>query len=318
MIIAEILDNNEIIVNEQKNTHAIADSVLFETVSFMFPKSWDGYIKTVVFATKDKTINVILESGNSLCLSDTECFIPHEVLEYGEFELSVFGVKGESVATTTKHSINVLESGYVIGVSPSEPTISEYQQIIEITESAKSIAESVKNDAENGLFKGEKGDRGEKGEKGDKGDQGEKGDKGEPGIIENIDILFNPESENAQSGKAVADAIKDLQKSFADVEIIDDEVDATSKLIFQLVHTILQCYGIFKIKSGRIELEDEGGGVYFTKGTLVSPDGLDFNFFGSDMIKYKPINVGLPTSNNHAATKEYVDNAIGNALEGDY
>lgn len=60
---------------------------------------------------------------------------------------------------------------------------------------------------------GEKGDQGDKGEKGDRGEQGiqgiqgiqgEKGDKGEDAVT---DQTYNPTSENAQSGKAVTEAV---------------------------------------------------------------------------------------------------------------
>ena len=63
-------------------------------------------------------------------------------------------------------------------------------------------------------LKGEKGDKGEQGNKGDKGDtgavgdKGEKGDKGDPGEDAVIDQAYSPTSENAQSGKAVAEALK--------------------------------------------------------------------------------------------------------------
>ena len=63
-------------------------------------------------------------------------------------------------------------------------------------------------------LKGEKGDKGEQGNKGDKGDtgavgaKGEKGDKGDPGKDAVTDRAYSPTSENAQSGKAVAEALK--------------------------------------------------------------------------------------------------------------
>ena len=47
-----------------------------------------------------------------------------------------------------------------------------------------------------------------KGEKGDKGDKGEKGDKGDSGKDAVTDQTYNSESENAQSGKAVAEGIE--------------------------------------------------------------------------------------------------------------
>lgn len=72
-------------------------------------------------------------------------------------------------------------------------------------------------------FDGEKGDKGDPGEKGDPftytdftPDQlaGLKGEKGDPGDIENIDQTFNPDSENAQSGKAIDKYVTD---NFSDI-----------------------------------------------------------------------------------------------------
>lgn len=56
-----------------------------------------------------------------------------------------------------------------------------YQQIIVLCEDAQAIAQSVRDDADSGAFKGEKGDKGDQGDKGDKGDSGEKGDTGPQG-----------------------------------------------------------------------------------------------------------------------------------------
>lgn len=53
-------------------------------------------------------------------------------------------------------------------------------------ESAKEIAQSVRDDANNGLFKGEKGDKGEQGEQGVQGLQGIKGERGDPFAVSKI------------------------------------------------------------------------------------------------------------------------------------
>ena len=173
------------------NDNAISDGVKFDTVQFAFPENWNGYKKTAVFENGDIQLNVVLDENNPLCKTENECYIPHEVLKGEEFYISVFGVLGDSVATTTKEAVNIIESGYIEAEEPIEPTPSEYQQIINLTVQTKEIAQSVREDADNGLFKGEKGERGDKGEqgiqgnkgdKGDKGDKGEKGDKGDQGI----------------------------------------------------------------------------------------------------------------------------------------
>lgn len=206
MIIANIYDKELII-----DSCVVSDGVKFETVKFNFPESWNGYSKTAVFTFEDNVpINVVLDAENELCISDSECYIPHEVLKSPMFYISVFGILGDSVATTTKAEVKVLRSGYAEGEAPAEPTPSEYQQLINISLETKEIAQSVRNDADSGIFKGEKGDKGDKGEKGEpfvyddfteeqlrllkgergiqgeKGDKGDKGDKGEPFVYDDF------------------------------------------------------------------------------------------------------------------------------------
>ena len=173
----------------------ISDGVKFETVKFYFPSEWSGYEKTAVFTDNNgHQFNILLSEDNPLCVAEDECYIPNEVLKNTEFFISVFGIKDDSVATTTKERVRVIESGYTLADEPIEPTPDVYQQIVNLTSDAKSIADSVRQDADNGLFNGEKGDKGEKGERGEIGPQGiqgirgeigpkgEKGDKGEQGL----------------------------------------------------------------------------------------------------------------------------------------
>ena len=254
MIQAEIKDKVLIVLQD-----TISDGVKFETVRFKLPKSWDGYQKTAVFkGGTNQTLNVVLDTDNALCLSENECYIPHEVLKSPGFKLSVFGVSGDSVATTTEAEIRVLQSGYAEGDEPSDPTPTEYQQLINLVNETKQIAQSVRDDADNGVFKGDKGDTGAQGLKGDKGDKGEtgatgavgpqgpqgirgekgdtgaqglKGEKGDAGYtpqkgvdyftpddiaslnIPSVDQTYTPDSANAQSGKAVAEAINPLRQT---------------------------------------------------------------------------------------------------------
>ena len=191
MIQAEIKDKSLIVLQD-----TISDGVKFETVCFKLPKSWDGYQKTAVFkGGANQTLNVVLNPENDLCISENECYIPHEVLKAPGFKLSVFGVSGDSVATTTEAKINVLQSGYAKGDEPSDPTPTVYEQLINLADTTKQIAQSVRDDADSGKFKGDKGDTGPQGEKGnaftyeDFTDEqlaalkGEKGDIGETGAV---------------------------------------------------------------------------------------------------------------------------------------
>lgn len=211
MIYVKVIENGALEAHES----TVSDSVKYETVKFEFPKKWEGYTKTAVFKNGDTVLSVILNSDNSLCIGVDECYIPHEVIKYPEFTVSVFGVLGDSVATTQQAVISVRQSGYAKGDEPSDPTPTEYQQLLNLAAETKQIAQSVRTDADNGAFRGEKGDTGAqglKGDKGDKGDKGEKGDKGDKGDPAVTDQTYTPHSENAQSGKAVAEAISIEQK----------------------------------------------------------------------------------------------------------
>lgn len=190
---------------------AVADSVLFEKIHFNFPAEWDGFAKTAVFTNGETKISVVLNENGKLCTGENECCIPHEVIKAPAFTVSVFGVSGDKRATTQIAQVSVKPSGYGEGATPAEPTPTEYEQLVAIANSAEQLAQSVRSDADSGAFKGDKGEQGNKGDKGDTGTvgaKGDKGDKGDPGKDAATDQAYSPTSENAQSGKAVAEALK--------------------------------------------------------------------------------------------------------------
>ena len=289
MISARVEENGRIKVLQT----TVSDSVLFEKIGLDFPKSWNGYTKTAVFRNGETTVSVVLDKSSELCTGENECYIPYEVIKAPQFTVSVFGVSGESRATTQQASIKVTESGYGTGDTPSEPTPSQYEQLVSIANATKQVVQSVRTDADNGVFKGDKGEKGDKGDKGDpfvysdftdeqlallkgakgdtgdtgprglqgekgdtgaqgiqgaKGDKGNKGDKGdrgpaftyedftseqlaalkgEKGNPAETDQTYDPESENAQSGRAVAQAVSPLRQ----VIIIDTPVWETQPSI---------------------------------------------------------------------------------------
>ena len=190
---------------------AVADSVLFEKIHFNFPAEWDGFAKTAVFTNGETKISVVLNENGKLCTGENECCIPQEVIKAPAFTVSVFGVSGDKRATTQIAQVSVKPSGYGEGATPAEPTPTEYEQLVAIANSAEQLAQSVRSDADSGAFKGDKGEQGNKGDKGDTGAvgaKGDKGDKGDPGKDAVTDRAYSPTSENAQSGKAVAEALK--------------------------------------------------------------------------------------------------------------
>lgn len=148
-------------VNENGTLHTIdctvSDGVKYETVKFDFPTSWDSYAKTAVFRNGDITLSVILNSASNLCTGVNECYIPYEVIKFPELTVSVFGVMGNSRVTTAQAAIRVIQSGYGEGDEPTAPTPSEYEQLLNLANGAKEIAQSVRLDADKGAFNGKDG-----------------------------------------------------------------------------------------------------------------------------------------------------------------
>ncbi len=196
MIRANFMPNGEIMIKET----LVSDSIMFNTIKFYFTSEWQGLEKTAVFKCGDTVVSLVLDSDSEYFADDDEFYIPHEVIKAPQFTVSVFGVKNGVRATTARGIVNVIESGYELGDEPQAPTQSEYEQIISIVNETKQIAQSVRNDADNGAFdgvQGMKGDKGDKGEafvysdfteeqlaalKGPKGDTGSKGEKGDAGL----------------------------------------------------------------------------------------------------------------------------------------
>ncbi len=212
MISVEVHSNNVLTVRDNTFSNAVSDSVKHETVKFLYSDNWKNYQKTAVFSAEGvEPVNILLSNENNLCVSEDECYIPFEVLKGDSFMLSVFGVDGDCLATTPRIAIEVLESGYALGNLPQEPTESEYGQIINIMAETQQIAQSVRNDADKGLFKGERGEKGEQGVRGPKGADGSNyvltdTDKQEiAGIIESSTGLFATNTIKGQKAITVND-----------------------------------------------------------------------------------------------------------------
>lgn len=146
----------------------VSDSVEYLKVKFEYSDDWQGYTKTAVFTNEalDKSVAVVLEEGSSLYIGENTCLVPYEVIKAPEFRVSVFGIKGESLITASAGYVEVVASGYCEGDEPASPSQSEYQQIINIMSDTRVVAQSVREDADNGAFRGEKGEKGDTGNSG--------------------------------------------------------------------------------------------------------------------------------------------------------
>lgn len=250
MIKANIYDKKLVVEN-----FAVSDGVMFDTVKFTFPDNWNGYAKTAVFKTEDgETFNVVLDGSNPLCVNENECYIPYEVIKSPYFYLSVFGVLDDSIATTTSVKVKVLQSGYAEGAEPSEPTPTEYQQLINLTQETKEIAQSVRVDADNGVFNGEQGIQGEKGEKGDKGD---KGDTGEV-TLEYANNTFASAIKNSVSGEIL---------KLSDVSSIEHNLKIQLKNSKEKENLITYPYNNLPTEKNGITVTDNGDGSITLNGT---------------------------------------------------
>ena len=191
---------NQTIIRTDRNK-IVANSKNYLFADFSFSSDWDGVIKTAIFSKGKKSYSVILDKDNS-------CLVPWEVLEVGDFSVSVFG--GDLI-TTDSSIIPVIESGYTEGQTPSNPTPDVYQQIISMIEDItvsgvtdeqirraveeylaenpiagvdeaevqRIVAEYISTNKEE--LKGEKGDKGDKGDPGAPGNDGMDGADGTNG-----------------------------------------------------------------------------------------------------------------------------------------
>ena len=136
---------------------------------------WNETIKTAYF--RNATTGII----TSQVLHDNQCLIPIEALsETGYIAFSVAGEKEDYRITSSV--VQFFNRATVYGGNSSDPTPSQYEQIMAAAAAAQTAAESaektadyIKEQAESGAFNGEQGPQGEKGETGPQGEKGEDG-----------------------------------------------------------------------------------------------------------------------------------------------
>ena len=283
MICVEVHSNNVLALRSDTLSNAVSDSIKHETIKFLFPDNWNNYQKTAVFsAVGVEPINVLLCEENQLCLSKDECYIPFEVLKGDCFEVSVFGVLDETLATTTKEQIEVLQSGYTLGDQPSEPTQSEYSQILQMVIDTKQIAQSVRDDANNGVFKGEKG------EKGDKGEEYSLTDADKAEIVKEVESKvegLEADVETIKQGYVSLDYIKD---TYPDAQTVD-------RRIAEYDLTVQETYATKKYVDDAVASSGDTG------------DGVSKEYVDNAIDALADDVAYLST---HAATKQYVDDAV--------
>lgn len=188
-------------------------SLNFVNVEFDCSSEWDGYLMTVQFIQKGKTINKYIGA-------DRACTIPPEVTS-GWLMVSCFGVKENSPdrATVIGYETEVNKSEIISTPGePIPPTPDLYSQLVgrveegirEVQESAdkvkeaqdtaqeaKAVADEIKSNAESGMYNGKdglqgpqgpQGPAGKDGAQGQIGPKGQKGDAGEDGVSPAVSV----------------------------------------------------------------------------------------------------------------------------------
>lgn len=119
------------------------------------------------------------ERAEPYIVKDSQVAIPDFLLEENSPIMAYVKVVDENSETTIKTiTIPIISRQQADDGIPPENQQTFKQQIQEMMDSAKEVAQSVRDDADNGLFKGEKGDKGDTGPAGPKGDKGEQGVQG--------------------------------------------------------------------------------------------------------------------------------------------
>ncbi len=150
---------------------------------FTFDPAWEAVDKTAVFQAGGVRKAVLLDGEDC-------CTIPWEVLTKPRTMLyaGVYGTRGEAlVMPTVMAELGEIQAGAALGewAQPPEPDL--YAQILEVANQARETAQSVREDADAGIFGGQ----------GAVGPQGPAGEKGEDGHspVKGVDYFTQTEKE---------------------------------------------------------------------------------------------------------------------------
>lgn len=108
---------------------------------FCLCDDWSGEQVTAVFSGAGRSYTKLLENG--------ECCVPWEVLQCKNFFV---GCMAGTLITSNAAEVKVETCGVQPGTPGTEPSRSAYEQMVSIMEETKAIAQSVRDDADNGAF----------------------------------------------------------------------------------------------------------------------------------------------------------------------
>lgn len=121
----------------------------FETLELTFSGEWEGLGKKIIFETPSgKTVSKLYTTG--------AVDIPAEVMkERGKTRFAVVGVQGNRTILSVSGTLDVLDTLSDADAQESEtPTASEMAQVMTLMQTAVETAQSVRDDADAGVFSG--------------------------------------------------------------------------------------------------------------------------------------------------------------------
>ncbi len=145
------LTADKVCLSVEQREPVTSGSVNVYEAQFKFSADWEGLDRTAVFAAGEEQVSVVLDSSNT-------CVIPWEALQSPRRELraGVYGTRGgETVLPTVWASLGTIREGCSPGENAQPPTPDVYSQILAAAMQAEETAQSVRDDADAGVFDGE-------------------------------------------------------------------------------------------------------------------------------------------------------------------
>ena len=132
-------------------------------VRFSCSDEWDGLSRVAVFRGSGEQVDVAL-TGDS-------CNVPPEVLAKtgGDLHIGLYGTDGSGhlvIPTVYANAGRIQRGTEPSGIEPTPQTQPLIDQLLEAAEDARDLAQSVRDDADNGAFDGAPGNPGADGENG--------------------------------------------------------------------------------------------------------------------------------------------------------
>lgn len=154
-----LVDGESQLIRRADSENPVSDSQRFLQCEFIV-SGMAGMICTPIFTRNGKSYAPIFQQTENDEIIKVICDVPHECIKPRSFSVSIFGYdeNTEERITVNSEIIQVLQSGFSEGDTPEPPTPTVYEDILQKVANTELIAESLREDADNGRFDGEKGE----------------------------------------------------------------------------------------------------------------------------------------------------------------